>query len=794
VSRRRILCAAALIAGSAAAGLLANTKADAGPSAPGFAIPSVVNHWVPGNEPDVAIDKSPASRGLIYNSWPNGFSTTISYIHRSGDEARSFHPTEANLLGKPLTCAGGGDTDLQISPVNGQMLVADLQSLTNFSNSSSTNQGRSYTTTCTAVPNVDVDRQWIAIDTNGGTSTLHAGAAGARAYFDYDTLGAQNPLGNTLVMNSSNNGVDYGGGVGCTSLPAGVNCLLPPAIVTPDEGLPGNDMVDNTHGPFAHTIYAFHNNSPQNAPLLSYCRGPASGVKTAATVAAACTAPTGFPNKNPLWHDVPISPPNPKLLIEAFVAGAMDTQGGLYATWAQYPIKGTSITGPGAVMTSHSVDGGQTWSKAQRVSPTNLPTVIFPWISAGDPGRVDIAYYGASEASENHHFGPDALTQTGTWDLYLDQSLDTLGTKAHFTHVRAADHQIKWGNISTQGFGVGTTSDRSLGDFLQVQTGVNGEAVISYVDDTSENRNPDFTFGSGESPPEAAGPTMIAVQTGGPSLYKSVGTLSGDTRRPYGKVSDPTGKGFPDAYLSLAGSDTNGPAAMDIGGVTITQADRDHLRITMSVADKNLANDLAISPTLGGTTADWLVRWAAPSYKKPNGQGGFLGDGDIFYVGMESTLGGAPKFFGGSTDSLSTTHAKYFIYDPKTTIPGTVNGGTITWTVPLSAVGSPPSGAGLYSVTGFTSTQVLPGTQAVHLPNNGVLTSYTPPNLIDAAPPTTYRIGSLTPGVPGSLKPPGQGGGKLATTGLPYTVPLAAVGLIALAMVVRQRRRHSATT
>src|SRR4051794_31788644 len=117
VHRRRILLAAVMLAGGATAGLLASTSAGATPAGPTFGTPAVVNPWLPGNEPDVAVDKSASGKGLLYTSWPNGFSTTISYINRSNDAGRSFHPTEANILGKPITCAGGGDTDLQVSPV-----------------------------------------------------------------------------------------------------------------------------------------------------------------------------------------------------------------------------------------------------------------------------------------------------------------------------------------------------------------------------------------------------------------------------------------------------------------------------------------------------------------------------------------------------------------------------------------------------------------------------------------------------------------------------------------------------
>jgi hypothetical protein len=795
VQRRRYMLAAALVGGCVTTAVIASSSAGAGAAAPTFGTPVVANFWTPGFEPDVAQDKSPGS-APIYETWPNGFSTTISYAARSDDGGRSFHFVEGSLLGKTTTCIGGGDSELTISPVDGKLYFADLQGLTDFSNSVSSNHGKSWNTSCFAVNDPGVDRQWLALDTNGNTSSVGASATGGRAYFTYDNI-AQNPNGNSLVMNESVDGVHFGSNCVLPAIP----CLGQPAVISPSEGLPGNTLVDNTKGgAFQHSVYVAHNNGSEDSAVVSYCRGPASGPKTAATVAKACTTPAANPlDVNANWHDVQVRPADPHVIVEAFVVIAIDSAGNLYMTWAEYPINSNGITpGGGKVMFAASKDGGAHWTTPFRVSPTSLKSPVFPWIAAGDPGRIDIAYYGAPQEGEDKSYGPDSLTKTGTWNLYLDQSLNALSGTPTFTHTLVSDHQLKWGNISTQG--LGGSSDRSLGDYMQVQVGKHGEALLSYVDDTSENRNPDFTFGSGQSPAEAAGPTMFAVQSSGPSLYKSVGTISGDTRRPYGKVSDPTGRGFPDAYYGFLGSDTNSTKGMDIGGVTITQADSQHLRITMSTADSNLASNLASSLSLGGTTADWIVRWAAPSYHKSNGHGGYLGDGDMFYVGMESTNGGTPKYFTGSTDSLNTSHAKYFIYTPKTSVPGSIKGNTITWTVPLSAVGSPPKGAGLYSVTGFTSTQLLPSEPTVPLINGGVLTTYTPPNLIDAAQPTTYTIGTLTPGVPGSTKPPGTsnssgGGSGLAATGLPVELPVVGLGLLALVLGLRwrQRRTHSAT-
>jgi hypothetical protein len=270
------------------------TTAATGAATPTFATPVVVDHYRPGYEPDLAVDRSPKGNHRVYVTWPFGFSTTQSFIARSDDQVRSFHLTEGNVFGKPSTCAGGGDTDTQVSPVDGTFYFADLQGLTNFSNSKSTNGGRTFTTTCTAVKGVGVDRQWLAIDTNGGTSSVAPGAAGGRIYFTYDNILQSTSPGhetqNQLVVNESDDGVNYGGGVGCGTVSG--SCAAPAAVITAQENIPGDILVDNTPGgAYQHSIYVPHSNDTSNDFRISVCRGPA-GPKTAAKVADYCTDST----------------------------------------------------------------------------------------------------------------------------------------------------------------------------------------------------------------------------------------------------------------------------------------------------------------------------------------------------------------------------------------------------------------------------------------------------------------------------------------------------------------------
>lgn len=695
-----------------------------------FSNPVVVDFFRPGYEPDLAIAKAGPYKGSTFVSVPNGFSTTTSYLWRSDDNRRSFHMTEGNALGKQATCVGGGDTELQLDPVNGDVYFNDLQGLTNFTNSHSSDGGHTWQTSCTSVNGVGVDRQWIGIDSNGGKSAVGAGAGDGRLYFDYDNIlrnGNGGAGGNQLVMNESVDGVHYGNKCEAAQAP----CALPPAVITHNEVIPGNIVVDNVPGSrYQHRVYAIHTGDGGASVVVSYCSGK-PGDKTAAQVADSCTDPSaikpgGTDPVNIYWHDAFVRAKGPWQTGQLFPSIAIDTKGNLYSVWSEYPGSGTP-TGPGAIKLAVSRDGGQHWSKPVTISPASLGNDVMPWVVAGSPGRVGIAWYGSTTAkSAAGKFGPDPV-DTAYWDLYYSMSVNALAAHPAFGLTKVSDHPVKYGDISTGG--LGGSQDRSLGDFFQVQMGLKGEAVITYVDDTSANRNKDTCGGCGETPAEAAGPVMVVEQNGGPSLYAGK-TVHGPAYR-MGQVQGAKG----DAFLAAASQDVKAPAALDVVGASVRRKDANTVTITLNTADKALAQHLAVAPPLGGPVNTWLVRWAAPSYGKP-------GDGNQFYVAMQSNAGQAPTFYTGTTQSITTTHAKYFTYPATTPIKGQIQGGTISWTLPLKLVGSPHKGQGLYSITGFSTTQATPGAPTtVTVPNQGgEVGDVNIPNLISATAPFTYIV------------------------------------------------------
>jgi hypothetical protein len=739
----RVAIATAVVAATVVPASLALSPAGAsGASASRvtFATPVVVNEFTPGYEPDLAIDKSHGKyAGSAYVSMPEGFTTTESYIWRSDDKYRTFHPIEGAILNKTATCAGGGDTEIQVDPVSGEVYFADLQGLTNFSNSESADGGHTWVTNCAAVNGVGVDRQWEAVDDNGGTTAVGAGAKEGRLYFDYDNIerdgsGNVGPA-NQLVMNESLDGVHFGAGCAGADVPATTPlgsavaaCPEPPAIISPNETIPGNIVVDNIRGNrYQHRVYAIHTGDDGTSVVMSYCSGK-SGDKTAAQVAASCTDPVAAANKvNPYWHDSYVRPKGNYITGQLFASVAMDTSGNLYATWSEYPAGGGNPTGPGSIKVATSTDGGAHWRRAITVSPANQVNTVMPWIVAGDKGRVGVAWYGST--THERAFGPDPADHS-EWSLYYASSINALASRPSYatTMVSEPGHYIKYGDISTGGFG--GSQDRSLGDFFQVQAGPDGQAVIVYVDETSNDRESDTCGGCGQTPPQAAGPIMVVTQNGGPGLFahKKVPAIPNVA----GSVSYPNSP----AFLSQNGQDIAAPAALKVVGASVKKKDATHLSVTLQTADPNLANDLRSAPPLGGPVNNWIVRWAAPKYNGP-------GDGNIFFVGMESDAGAAPTFYTGTTQHIDNPpYALEFVYQPQAKITGTIQGSQINWTVPLSAIGNPKKGDGLFSITGFTDTQQSPSPLATTtVPNQGMEAGNSNlPNQISSTPAFDYRL------------------------------------------------------
>ncbi|GEM_PF-1681427 len=630
-----------------------------------------------------------------YASVPWGFSTTSSFIWRSEDQGKTFKLVPSNnTTGKPNACPGGGDTDLGITPAKTlsgyRVNFEDLQGLTNFSAGVSTDGGTTFTCNPVSAEATAVDRQWFGFDKVPGST-------GSAVYLDYDIadggavfptcVTGTNSAGNVFVVQkSTDGGLTYGAFTA-------VDC---------NDGIAGNMQVNQKTGHvFAiHTAYTNPTtctNSTDAVVVNKSVDGGTTWTKSVVYKPAKLTATCG--------NDVTVG--------QDFAVLAIDDQGGLYAIWSQASVDSTgAVNGPSHIYYSYSGDDGKTWTPEQQVdSGVKTNVDVFPWITAGDPGRIDIVWYGTTQTGKNGPWDPGS--QTTDWSPYLTQSLNANGSHASFSTPRpVAQHPNHNGGICTMGLGCTTGGDRSLADFFQVDHNSSGGAVVIWAD-TSNNS------GSGSN---QAALIEEAQQTSGPGLFsgKKVAAQPGAVCTAVGPKfcqKDQTG----DAKYEANGMVGSNVSNLDItrSAVNLDPTNPKNLDVRMKIANlKSLPSvgESGLNPN--DVFVDYLTSWV---YHNPKGtQTTFDSTGNTYFAYLEvNTATGSTTAMAGNTCSISTTHGKYLVYPGSSSISSKIDGqnGTIDLSVPLSNVGSPAPGASLYSVTAHTVGQPAPAAGPGGAPN-----------------------------------------------------------------------------
>ena len=722
-SSRRPLVALAVIsvAGALASGPVF-ASGGGGTSPLRFSHEVVVDNQRDGFEPDIQVGPG----NVMYTSVPNGSSTTTSWLWTSTDQGNSFHLVPGNAVGtgRLFTCPqGGGDTEEALDG-KGDLFFSDLQNLSNLSNSVSTNGGRTFLTTCSGADNTPVDRMWYAVHGN-------LGAPDFRIYEEYDAVLSSANIGNQLVLEASNNGVTFAPVVnpktlqtaGCTGGGA-LNCT------TGNEGISGNIVL----APNGDVLMA-HTTSDSNQAVIT--RGHITG-----TYPNLSGTYTNTVVNRALCPDFPVDAAHmgKSEICGAtnFVTVAEDSAGHAYACFASQRKTVENVggsptlvpSGPYEVYIAASPDGTH-WHAPVQVSRTG--SNAFAWVTAGSSGRVAVAWYSANETHERpvpqtglnaleasqlnspdpHGYLFDDLTHA-EFSVDVGESLNALAPAAHYSVATVSEHPIKYGPICTQGLGCTLSGgDRSLGDFLEVNHDSRGALVLSYVDDTSG-----YYAASSSGQTADNGPSVVVRQIGGPSLFASVGEVRGPGAgpgTPMGSVTDRTG----DAFYSANGTLTSAGSNLDLTAASMRRSPTG-LVITMRAANMTT---LMVNPQAGGSTGEWITRFTTYD---PHTQG----NGHIYYAGMESVAGGAPRFFAGEPTMASTD---IVAFDSTTAVPGSYNSnsGTITIDVPFSVIGghSRP-GTEFYSVTAFTATSA---TSLAHLPASLF-------NVVDATAPYDFVL------------------------------------------------------
>jgi len=647
---------------------------------PVFAHPVWVDAQRNAGEPDITIGHD----GRFYASAPWGVTTDTSFMWRSEDGGTQFRQIQgAPGNQNPYNFRAGGDTEIQAFPPAGplhpgepstspsKLYFMDQDNLDSQTCGYSADAGRSFTFIDTSQPGqgavcggtVGADRQWIAQTRVDPTVSANGGLLAhdiSYLWYDHYLVG-----GNTLGR--SDDGVTY------TLGPSGLG-----------GGNPGNVVADRSTG-----VVYFTTDISGGAYVDYSADGGRTAHETDITggLDGGCSGSTATD----------------------FSVLAIDTAGNLYLVWAcqngtnpwqlyfSHTLGFTPVTVTMDNAATRAVNVASNWtvpipitgpaSASAAPAAHAINYAVFPWITAGDPGRVDVAFYGTTHAT-----GYDPNSQNADWNTYVLQDLNNfvadgplcINTCPPFTYptlTSVADAPTHLSSICFGGIGCTGTGDRNLLDFFEVTHDANGMADVVYNDDANQM----FAAFPG-------GPfDMVARQVGGPSLYTSVGSLSGTTPADTAAVSDPTGDGqFPT-------SDTN-VASLDLLSAGATLKDPSTVEVRFSVS--NLVNAVAQLPAselADSTGITYLLLWKY--------------NNDVWFVSARVDPSGTFTYWAGRPQSdnfTATGGPKYAIYDAGSNASAVTTGtantstGVITIDVPTSDLGGIGQGTRLLDATGFT--------------------------------------------------------------------------------------------
>lgn len=177
-----------------------------------------------------------------------------------------------------------------------------------------------------------------------------------------------------------------------------------------------------------------------------------------------------------------------------FPVAAVDAAGNVYVVWSWDPAQDTGVrteqTAIPHVYLAVSRDGGRNFTDPVGLSPEDR-SAIFPWIDAGKPGRIVVAWY-ETEHAVPHQTVPDR------WNVHLVESVDADRPEPTFEGGLANDAPFHVGTICTQGlFCTLTAQDRTMLDFFEVAIGPDGQPRVAWAADPGTGRGPVQVYAGG---------------------------------------------------------------------------------------------------------------------------------------------------------------------------------------------------------------------------------------------------------------------------------------------------------
>jgi hypothetical protein len=670
-----------------------------------------------GGEPTVTVDRFPFQGALAaatcpvgqttcftdltYQSAPNGL-PTYSQFWKSDDLAATFRkPRQVPVHGLEAGVAypGGGDSHQMVGHVTHKVYFTDLP-LDCVNINTSRDLGETFTPDnlgCGVEPGLD-DRQWVEEDEEFGPTPCPPGAQPAAdcgnvyvsfinfALITQPTLSfarsqkgalagsfATDSLCNTATMALPITGAGDDVPTDCPD-PADMRLQVAGPPVADKAGMPGRPPTHAIYIPFV-----------RGTPIIpGFTAGPPYDLYIARSLDGGNTW-----TRHLVAH---LGDHNP---INIFPQLTIDLAGNLYYTWSQTqgPGEGESgLLGEQDVYYTSSTNGGLAWAAPINLTKERNDTAIFPWMVAGDPGRVDLVLYKANtginsnfafvdpEGNECAEGDPGCVENPSAWNVYFSQSLNALNPGANFKAVQISAAPNHIGQACT--LGLACEGDRDLLDFFTVDVDHLGAAVVAYSDDNSALLTRDHT----------------TRQIAGTGVFKNQNiTLQSSWPIRDHAVFDRAG----DVY------DTAGFAKDSCPGMDIlkTTADRRDSNVTVTMT-LNSAPTAAGAIACGGQFVTGGV-WGAEFWARSS-----VDVAHHYYIAYRDDLAGGPRVEGGAMDNFNVAVTSL---DFQSRTPGTLSGTcfpsvgppatgqcTIAMTVDVSVLGITPGNA-LLSLTGVSA-------------------------------------------------------------------------------------------
>jgi hypothetical protein len=194
---------------------------------------------------------------------------------------------------------------------------------------------------------------------------------------------------------------------------------------------------------------------------------------------------------------------------------AIDAAGTVYVTWdtaerqagTSGGCDGAETPAPNSIMLVYTRDLGKTWSAPITVAHPGNARVLWPWVAAGDAGKVSVVWY----QTEPQDGMPDLDCQTGHIHVMEASILGATGKKPTTLTTDAVGRAVHVGWVCQGGTTcVATGQDRRLGDYFTNALDAQGCVLIA----TGDTRLLDPTTGA----PLPTSRPLFVRQDAGPRL------------------------------------------------------------------------------------------------------------------------------------------------------------------------------------------------------------------------------------------------------------------------------------